>query len=448
MDDDVAAPPADEAGTGPVATAAWPTRELAWVVPPPPGTPPAGPPGGPPSSGPGADPGPPRRASRAIVALALVVGLLTGLGGVLLVGRTVSPARPAATATIPAAPTLPTVPAVPGTTAPAAPSTGTGASLDTDAVAARVVPGLVDINTRLGFENSRAAGTGMVLAASGEVLTNNHVVRGATSITATVVETGRTYTAKVVGTAPDDDVAVLQLQGASGLKTIPVGNSSSLGRGDTVVAIGNAGGDGGDPSVVTGTVLGLGRTITASDDDGGNAERLSDLIETSAPIQPGDSGGALANRAGDVVGMNTAASVGRPRFQAAQNLGYAIPLENALSLAHQIESGQASDAIHIGLPAFLGVQLASPASRFGGSTGASTAGAPVGGVESGTPAASAGLEAGDTVTSVDGQAVGSTADLTRILGSHRPGDKVTIGWTDASGATSSARVTLATGPAD
>jgi S1-C subfamily serine protease len=387
------------------------------------------------------------------VALGLVVGLLAGLGGVLVVDHpwTSSPARPAATATVPTTPFAPATPAVPGTTAPSVPPAGNGATLDTNGVAAKVIPGLVDINTRLGYENARAAGTGMVLTSSGEVVTNNHVVRGATSITATVVDTGKTYTAKVVGTAPGDDVAVLQLQGASGLKTISVGSSSSLSRGDPVVAIGNAGGDGGDPSVVTGTVLGLGRTITASDDNGTNAERLSNLIETSAPIEAGDSGGALADRAGQVVGMNTAASVGNPRFQATQSLGYAIAVENAVSLAGQIEAGQPSASIHIGLPAFLGVQLAPPASSpFGSSNGTGTtgAGAPVAGVEDGTPAATAGMAAGDTITSVDGQAVGSTSALTTILQSHRPGDRVTVGWTDASGATHNARVTLATGPAD
>jgi S1-C subfamily serine protease len=194
--------------------------------------------------------------------------------------------------------------------------------------------------------------------------------------------------------------------------------------------------------VVTGTVLALDRTITASDDDGGNAERLTDLIETNAPIEPGDSGGALANRSGDVVGMNTAASVGRPRFSASESLGYAIPIENALALARQIESGQASDTIHIGLPAFLGVQLA-PATRSGAAGGAQ-----VTGVESGMPAASAGLTGGDTITSIDGQAVASNRDVSTILGAHHPGDRVTVGWTDASGQTHTARVTLATGPAD
>jgi len=313
---------------------------------------------------------------------------------------------------------------------------GSAGSLSQGAVTA-VTNGVVDIDTRLTYQSATAAGTGMILTSNGEVLTNNHVVDQATSITATVVATGRTYTAKVVGTDPTADVAVLQLQGASGLSTIPLGDSSSVSPGDNVVAIGNAGGVGGTPSVVTGTVQATGQTITASDEGGANAERLSDLIETDAPIQPGDSGGPLVNANGKVIGMDTAASQGG-RFQLSSGAAYAIPVNDALSVARQIEAGQSSATVHLGLPGFLGV----------GVDPNSTGGAGITQVVSGGPAAKIGIRAGDVITSVDGKKITAPTDLTTDLHTHRPGDKVTVTWSDQSGASHTATATLIAGPAD
>jgi S1-C subfamily serine protease len=340
-------------------------------------------------------------------------------------------------------------------------SQGSADSALASSVAARVDPGVVDINTQLGYQQAAAAGTGMVLTSSGEVLTNNHVVDGATSITATVVGTGRTYTAKVVGTDPTDDVAVLQLQGASGLKTIHAGDSSKVAQGDSVVAIGNAGGAGGTPSAVTGTVQAVNQSITAGDQNGGNAEQLSGLIQMDAPIQPGDSGGPLANTAGQVIGMDTAAGGSGP-VQSGATDGFAIPINQALSIAHQIETGKASGNVQIGARGFLGVEVQSSANsqagkNFGGLGGFGDFGTPntsggsgavVAGVVPGSPAAKAGLQQGDTITSVDGQSVDSPQTLTTRLQNHRPGDKVTIGWTDQSGQSQTATVTLTTGPAN
>jgi S1-C subfamily serine protease len=300
--------------------------------------------------------------------------------------------------------------------------------------------GVVDIDTQLGYQGARAAGTGMVLTASGEVLTNNHVVAGATTITATAVDTGRTYSARVVGTDPTEDVAVIQLMGASGLATVSTSGAAHLAVGDPVVAIGNAGGRGGTPSVVNGNIVALDQAITASDESGANAERLTGLIEVDAPIEAGDSGGPLTDGSGTVIGMDTAAEVGGSRFQASTRAGYAIPIGKARSVADQIESGKASATIHIGLPAFLGVQVAG--------SGSSSGGAPVAAVVPGTPAASIGLAAGDTITSVDGRTVDTASALSTLLQSARPGDKVAIGWVDQSGTGHSARATLATGPAD
>jgi S1-C subfamily serine protease len=181
-------------------------------------------------------------------------------------------------------------------------------ALTTSQIANKVDPGLVDIVSTLGDQNAEAAGTGQIVTSSGEVLTNNHVIDGATSIKATDIGNGRTYTAKVVGYDKSDDVAVIQLQGASGLTTVSFGDSSQVTVGQSAVALGNAGGKGGTPSVATGTVTALNQSITASDEGSGSSENLTGMIETNANIQPGDSGGPLVNSAGQVIGIDTAAS--------------------------------------------------------------------------------------------------------------------------------------------
>ncbi len=234
--------------------------------------------------------------------------------------------------------------------------------LTTSQIAAQTNPGLVDIYTTLGFQQARAAGTGMVVSSSGEVLTNNHVINGATSIRARDVGNGRTYQAKVVGYDHSHDIAVLQLQGASGLKTVTLGDSASASSGQKVVALGNALGKGGTPSVATGRIAGLGASITASDAAAGTSERLAGLIHHNAGIQPGDSGGPLVNTAGQVIGVNTAASQG-VQFRGQQTQAFAIPINQAISLAKQIEAGQGSVAVHIGPTAFLGVEIMSARRR-------------------------------------------------------------------------------------
>ena len=329
----------------------------------------------------------------------------------------------------------------PPSTNGATPSSGLSAA-DIDAIAAKVNPSVVDINTKLGYQRAAAAGTGMLLTSTGQVLTNNHVIEGSTSITVTVVSTGKTYPAKVVGTDPTADVAVIQLQGASGLTPIKQGDASKVKVGDPVVALGNAGGVGGPLSVVSGTVEALNQTITASDTGGRNAETLTGLIQISAPLQPGDSGGPLVNVAGEVIGMDTAAS-GSARFTSRSPVGFAIQIGNAVALAKEIAAGHASDTIHIGVPGFLGVQI-QPAT----SGQSAVSGAVISGVIAATPAAGLGLGAGDVITAVDGQAVDSPDTLTTLTRKHKPGDKVTLTWTDTSGKSHKASVTLTTGPAD
>jgi len=296
--------------------------------------------------------------------------------------------------------------------------------------------GVVDIDTVLQYQGAEAAGTGMILTSSGEVLTNNHVVDGATSIKVTVVSTGASYTAKVVGTDPSDDVAVLQLQGASGLQTARIDSSADVNVGDEVTAVGNAGGVGGIPSAADGTVIALDQTLTASNENGSSAETLTGMIEINAAVVAGDSGGPLYDSHDKVIGMDTAAS-SQFGVSGGQTVAYAIPIGKALNIADKIESGQASSTIHIGNPAFLGVSLDDSAS-----------GPVVASVADGTPAASAGLQAGDVITSIDGKSVSSAQSLATTIAGHHPGDRITLSWTDASGQSHTATITLATGPAD
>jgi S1-C subfamily serine protease len=319
---------------------------------------------------------------------------------------------------------------------------GSTAGADASSVASKVDGAVVDVTSTLGYASGRAAGTGIVLTSTGVVLTNNHVIKGATSIRVTDVGNGRTYTASVVGYDTTADIAVLQLQNASGLQTASIGDSSRVQVGNTVIAIGNAGGTGGTPSVSSGTVTALDRTITASDAGNGTSEQLSGLIETDATLQPGDSGGPLVDTAGRVIGVDTAASSGF-RFQSGSGDGYAIPIDTALSIARQIESGTASSTVHIGSTAFLGIEIAATAGSIDGSGN----GVVVGGVMSGLPAANAGIAAGDTIVSVGGQSIDSVTSLNAVMAAHHPGDRVQVVWTDQSGQQHSASVQLATGPA-
>lgn len=333
----------------------------------------------------------------------------------------------------------------------ALPGTSSG-SVNLSALATRVEPALVDINTRLGYQNAEAAGTGIVISSSGEVLTNNHVISGATSIAVTDVGNGQTYPATVVGYDLRHDIAVLQLRGASGLPTASIGDSSRVAVGDEIAVIGNAGGVGGAPSIAMGTVSALDQTITASDATTGSTQQLAGLIQVVADVQPGDSGGPLVNTAGQVVGVNTAGSAGF-RFSSTGGEGFAIPISDAISISKQIEAGIASSSIHIGPTGILGILVEeqpgpSERSGFGNWYGSAVSGAVVAGVMSGSPGAQSGLTAGDVIVSFDGAAVDSPTTLTTLLIRHHPGDQVRLGWIDLAGQQQNATVRLAAGPPD
>jgi len=331
--------------------------------------------------------------------------------------------------------------------------------LTTSQIASRVDPGIVDVTSTLGFQNATAKGTGIVLTSNGEILTNNHVINGATSVSVTDIGNGKTYKATVVGYDESHDIAVLQLSGASGLTTATTGDSSTVKVGDGVVALGNAGGAGGTPAVAAGSVTALNQSITASDESSGSSEQLTGLIETNADIQAGDSGGPLVNSHAQVIGIDTAASSsfqfggnggnggfgggfgnGGSGSSGSATQGFAIPINTALSIAKQIEGGQGSSTVHVGPTAFLGLEIAGTNQGF-------SQGVQLAGTQSGTPAAEAGLGQGDVVTALDGKSVSTGTDITEILVGHHPGDKVSIAWTDTGGQSHTATLTLGTGPA-
>jgi S1-C subfamily serine protease len=326
-------------------------------------------------------------------------------------------------------------------------STGSGAAggagpSNATSIEAKVDPALVDINSTFNYQDVSGAGTGIVLTSSGEILTNNHVIHGATSISVTDVGNGQTYNATVVGYDNALDVAVLQLQGASGLATATIGNSSFASVGQSVLAIGNAGGVGGTPTAAGGTVSGLNQSVTASDSLDGTSEQLSGLIGTSADVQPGDSGGPLVNGAGKVIGIDTAGSSGSSPFQfssQSSGSGFAIPINEAIAIAQQIESGNGNATIHVGRTAFLGVLLESAAQG-------STSGATIAQAVSGGAASQAGLVAGDVITSFDGHAVSSSTTLGQLLVPLHPGDSVQVTGTTASGQAFSVTAVLQAGP--
>jgi len=327
-----------------------------------------------------------------------------------------------------------------------------------DAAAAKIAktvdPGLVDINTNLSYQQATAAGTGMILTSKGLVLTNNHVIAGATSISARDVATNKTYTATVVGYDVTSDIAVLQLNNASGLTTIKT-NTEAVTKGESVVGIGNAGGVGGTPSYAAGSVLAVGKTITAYGvDNATGSETLKGLIEISAGIQAGDSGGALVNAKGQVIGMDTAASSVNqgPIVNSAvttSTQAFAIPISTALSIAKKIENGSASSTVHIGETAFLGIEVAAAANPFGGigdQPPSTSSGVTVAATIPGTAAANSALSVGDVIVSVNGQSVSTVTSLDDLLQTLNVGDTVNVGYTDTSGAQATLALVLGSGP--
>jgi S1-C subfamily serine protease len=432
-------------------------------------------------------PMPPRPPRRRIGLLSyLAVALAAGALGA---GTVVAVYHPAASSSAAPQPSS-SAPAAPPSAAAPPPTAGAGTNGGGQAnLTGGVGQGLVIINTTLQYSSEAAAGTGMVINADGLVLTNNHVIENSTKITATVAATGKNYLAKVVGYDVTGDIALIQLQNASGLHPVPTGDSSQVKTGATVMAMGNAEGRS-EIVTATGQVTGINQTITASDQGGAvTSETLHGMIETNANIVAGDSGGPLVNSAGRVIGMDTAGNdVSFNQQQPAS--GFAIPINTALAVAQQIRAGQASSSIVIGYPPFVGIYVGQSSSSnpqqqaaqqqqqqqqqgngfggfgngFGGNGGSQScytndanlpvpttiapanSGTLVIGTICGSPAATAGVTAGSVVTSVNGQAVGAPQTLHGALGKFRPGATVSLTWVTPSGQHKTANVTLTAGP--
>lgn len=296
----------------------------------------------------------------------------------------------------------------------------------------RVEPGVVRIDTAIPFERATGTGTGIVLSPDGVVLTNNHVIRGATDITVTDIGNGQAYPADVLGYDRKSDIAVLQLRGAAGLPVAPAADSSSVRVDDPVTAVGFP--EGGGLAPAGGAVQALGQSIVATDQSTGSTEQLSDLIAFGANVRPGNSGGPLVDNSGRVVGIVTAAS---ETYQMVSTGGFAIPLNRAVAIANSVRSGAPTGSIHVGPTAILGI---------GVSNNSGSGGVPVEGVLRGSPADGAGLAGGDVITGIDGTRVPDGTVLTDVLDRHRPDDVVMVTYLDQQRTTRTVPVTLAAGP--
>jgi S1-C subfamily serine protease len=393
-------------------------------------------------------PASPRPAFARWIAIVTVVATILAAGGGLGIGLTMArylhSSHPAQSAAVPSA-TQPSTPTSP--ISAATPSASQNGTIDVQAIAARVDPAIVDINTVIQTSSGTgaAAGTGMIITSSGEVLTNNHVVDGSISIAVVVAGHAGSYRAHVIGVSPTADVALIQIEGVSGLPTVTLADSSNLKVGDQVVALGNALGAGGTPSVTRGQITAIDQTITASEGNG-RAETLTGMIQSDATISPGDSGGALVNSAGQVIGMITAGEAQGFRTSSS-TVGYAITVNAALTVVNQIRSGQASADVIIGPVGYLGVQIRDLDPQLASQYGLNlSSGALVWAVQAGSPAEQAGMTRLSVITAVGGTSVSSAATLGDAIHAYKPGAMVAVTWVDQSGGSHTRTLTLASGP--
>jgi serine protease Do len=292
----------------------------------------------------------------------------------------------------------------------------------------KVLPAVVSIDATSGSSGlgNEEQGTGTIITSGGEVVTNNHVIAGATTITVTLWGTTKPMPATLVDTDPTNDVALLQITSASNLPTVSYGNSDDVQVGDGVVAIGNALGlSAGSPTVTQGIISATGRTVQASDATGTVTETLTNMFQTDAAINPGNSGGPLVDSSGKVIGMNTAvASSGSSQ---AQNIGFAIPANRISQLLPKLRTKSIGNSTQNG-SGYLGVfiETLTPELRSAYNF-VPTEGAVVTEVTSGSPADAAGIEQGDVIVSINGKSVTSADQLTTTIQADAPGTRVTIG---------------------
>ncbi|KMY22820.1 hypothetical protein ACU19_08020 [Actinobaculum suis] len=269
-------------------------------------------------------------------------------------------------------------------------------------------PGVVLINTTLSA--GLGAGTGSILTADGQVLTNYHVVMGSNSVRVTVPTTQKTYEAEVIGHDEKRDIALLQLQDAHDLPTVKI-SDSQVRLGDDVVAVGNGNGQG-YLTALAGKVTGIDENVEVQDEGGGTNEQLTGMIRTSADIVPGYSGGPLFNSDGEIVGMNTAGNLGKTSETA---FGWAIPIGDVTKVVEQIRAGDESGTVQIGRNAALGVTIVGTQN-----------GAAVQSVTAGSGAEAAGIERGDVITAVDGKQLTNASDVAKYIRGKKVGDTIEV----------------------
>ena len=368
---------------------------------------------------------PPRRGTGTpgVIAIALVVGILSGSLSAAAVANLIRPSS--------GTPTSPSQPV------------GTNVSqvhIDESSAVINAVqaamPAVVTIQSTQG--GGGGTGSGFIYDSDGWIVTNRHVVDGASSLTV-ILNDSRELPAQVYGVDTLTDLAIVKVE-ATGLPTVPIGTSDDLEPGQLAIAIGNPLGNF-ENTVTTGVISGLGRQIRAGDPTQTASEQLNNLIQTDAAINPGNSGGPLLDSAGQVIGINTAVS------QDAQGIGFAIPIDVARPIMDLAVAGQPLERPWIGVyyqP--VTKQLAEEMGLgvdYGVLIDSSAAGVPA--VFPGSPAADAGLQEGDIIVAVDGERVDADHDLaTRIL-PHHPGDQVTLSVV-TNGSTHDVAVTLGTLP--
>lgn len=293
-------------------------------------------------------------------------------------------------------------------------------------IADKVSPSVVSIVTNVttqtffGATQSEAAGTGIIVSSDGYILTNKHVINGANKAEI-ILSDGTSYTnVSIVGTDPLNDVAVLKVNDAKGLKPAELGDSSTVRVGQEVVAIGNSLGQY-QTTVTSGIISGKGRPVTAGSDSSGETESLTDLLQTDAAINPGNSGGPLLNRSGQVIGINTAVAAN------AQGIGFAIPINATKGIIKQVLAGKGVQRAYLGLR-YVDLTPAT-AKQYGVKT---TQGAYVVGGEGvvailpGGPADKAGVKEKDIITKINGLTVGVQGGVSSLVGEYAPGDTVTL----------------------
>jgi S1-C subfamily serine protease len=291
----------------------------------------------------------------------------------------------------------------------------------------KVIPAVVSIDVKA--DGNEDEGTGMIVTADGEVVTNNHVIElytengNAGSITVTEYGQTKSLPATLIGYDQTKDVALLKINNASGLPTVTFGNSQKAVVGDAVVAIGNALGlAAGTPTVTQGIVSALGRTVQAGG-TGTATESLQNLIQTDAAINPGNSGGPLIDTAGQVIGMNTAVAGSSSDGTNSQNIGFAIPIAQVEALLPELAKGGSSG----NGGGYLGVDITTLTPSLRQQYGFTpTQGAVILSVNAGSPAAKAGLEQGDVIVAFNGTPIRSSEDLQKAVQNAKPGQSVTI----------------------